>query len=77
MLAATHTMFCGSLLGGPIAIIGFFVFLASLHDLPLFHTRKQAKVWSRSPKCVGGLVCLFVGLIIIVISMLPLIFSAP
>lgn len=73
MVAATHTMVFGLLFGGPIALIGFFIFFASLHDLPVWHSKKQFMVWGRSPKCVGGLVCLFAGLIIVVLGMIPFI----
>lgn len=72
MIAATRSMLWGVLIGGPIAVIGFFVFLSSLHDLPFWNTKEQLKAWGRSPKCVGGLVALFVGLIIVLISMIPM-----
>lgn len=71
MIAAARTMILGLLIGGPIALIGFFVFLASLHNLPFWHTQKQLQTWSRSPKCVGGLICLFLGLVIVFLGMVP------
>lgn len=76
MLAATRSMILGLIIGGPIALIGFFiVWTLFLNHLPFLSTFEQRKALFRTPKCVAGIVCMFVGLIIMLLGVLPTLFA--
>lgn len=76
MLAATRSMILGLIIGGPIALIGFFIVWASFwKTFPYLITFEQRKAFLRTPKCVAGIVCMFVGLIIMLLGVLPVLFA--
>lgn len=74
MLTATRSIICGLIFGGPLATVGFLLLMSVLSkDIHGVYAQGQVGQECRSVDRKRAFICLFLGLGIMLLSMIPLI----